>query len=63
MYEGERTQMSDPKDAIRFYKTQLKRCQINLFAAKQRNDTKAAENIERKIGIYEYTIEVLKQIQ
>ena len=55
--------MSDPKDAIRFYKTQLKRCQINLFAAKQRNDTKAAENIERKIGIYEYTIEVLKQIQ
>lgn len=55
--------MSDPKDIIKFYKTQLNRCRINLFAAKQRNDVKAVENLERKIGIYEYTIEVLKQIQ
>lgn len=55
--------MSDPKEAIKFYKTQLNRCRINLFAAKQRNDVKAIENIERKMQIYEYTIEVLKQIQ
>ncbi len=53
--------MSDPKEAIKFYKTQLNRCRINLFAARQRNDTKAVENIERKIGIYEYTVEVLKK--
>ena len=55
--------MTDPKDAIKFYKTQLNRCRINLFVAKQRNDVKAVKNIERKIGIYEYTVEVLKQIQ
>lgn len=53
--------MNDHQDAIKFYKTQLKRCQINLFAAKQRNDMKAVQNIERKIRIYEYTVEVLKQ--
>ena len=52
--------MSDPKEAIKYYKTQLNRCRINLFAAKQRNDVKAAENIERKIRIYEYTVQVLK---
>lgn len=51
---------SQNKNAIKFYKTQLNRCRINLFAAKQRNDTKAAENIERKMQIYEYTVEVLK---
>ena len=55
--------MSDPKEVIKFYKTQLNRCRINLFAAKQRNDVKAVENIERKMRIYEYTIEVLKQTQ
>lgn len=55
--------MSDPKEAIKFYRTQLNRCQINLFAAKQRNDVKAVKNIEHKMEIYEYTIEALKQIQ
>lgn len=54
--------MSDPKEAIKFYKTQLNRCRINLFAARQRSDTKAVENIERKMRIYEYTIEVLRQV-
>lgn len=54
--------MIDPKEAIKFYKTQLNRCRINLFAAKQRNDTKAVENLERKIAIYGYTIEVLKNV-
>jgi hypothetical protein len=53
-------QQDKAKDAIKYYKTQLNRCRINLFAARQRNDTKAVENIERKIRIYEYTIEVLK---
>ena len=53
----------EPFEAIKFYKTQLNRCRINLLAAKQRNDVKAIENLERKIGIYGYTIEVLKQIQ
>lgn len=51
--------MSDPKDAIRFYKTQLKRCKINLDGAKDRRDYKAVDNIQRKINMYEYTIEVM----
>lgn len=54
--------MIDSKEAIKFYKTQLKRCKINLNGAKQRNDNKAVENIERKIRIYKYTIEVLKNV-
>lgn len=54
--------MIEPKEAIKFYKTQLNRCRINLFAAKQRNDTKAVENIERKIRIFEYTLEILRTV-
>lgn len=55
--------MIDPKEAIKFYRVQINRCRINLFTAEQRNDVKAVENIERKIRIFEYTVEVLKQIQ
>ena len=48
------------KDAIRFYQGMLKRSQINLGDAKTRNDKKAVKNIERKIKIFEYTLEMLK---
>lgn len=51
--------MIDPKEAIKFYKTQLKRCKINLDGAKDRRDYKAEANIQRKINMYEYTIEVM----
>lgn len=51
--------MIDPKEAIKFYKTQLKRCKINLDGAKDRRDYKAIANIQHKINIYEYTVEVL----
>ena len=51
--------MIDPKKAIKFYKTQLKRCKINLDGAKDRRDYKAVDNIQRKINMYEYTIEVM----
>lgn len=51
--------MSDPKEAIKFYKAQLKRCKINLDSAKNRRDYKAVTNIQRKINMYEYTIEVM----
>ena len=45
---------TDPKDAIRFFKTQIKRSKINLQAAQERGDFKATANILRKIGIFEY---------
>ena len=51
--------MIDPKEAIKCYKTQLKRCKINLDGAKDRRDYKAVDNIQRKINMYEYTIEVM----
>ena len=43
-------------DAIKFFKTQVKRSKINLQAAVERGDTKAVANINRKIGIFEYVI-------
>lgn len=52
--------MIDPKEAIKFYRVQLNRCKINLQGAKDRRDERATNNIQRKMDIYEYTIEVLK---
>ena len=54
--------MNDPKEAIKFYRVQLNRCKINLIAAKQRNDERAVQNIQRKIEIYDYTIKELCKI-
>ena len=51
--------MIEPREAIKFYRTQLKRCKINLDGAKNRRDFKAVANIQRKINMYEYTIEVM----
>lgn len=51
--------MIDPKEAIRYYRIQLNRCKINLHSAKDRRDDRAANNIQRKMDIYEYTIEQL----
>ena len=47
------------KDAIRFFKTQIKRSKINLQGAQDRGDSKATANILRKIGIFEYVLVVL----
>lgn len=44
------------QDAIRFYQGLLKRAAVNLKNAKDRNDTRAVSNIERKISIYSYTL-------
>ena len=51
--------MIDPKEAIKFFRVQLNRCKINLQGAKDRRDERAASNIQHKMDIYEYTIEVL----
>lgn len=54
--------MIEPKEAIKFYRTQLKRCRVNLEGAKDRRDYKAVANIQRKINMYEYTIEVMYNV-
>ena len=51
--------MIDPKEAIKFFRVQLNRCKINLQGARDRRDERAASNIQHKMEIYEYTIEVL----
>lgn len=50
------------KDAIKFFKTQIKRSRINLQAAQERGDIRAVANIVRKINIFEYVIEVLANV-
>lgn len=54
--------MIDSKEAIKFFKTQLGRCKINLQAANERRDQRAVTNIQRKIDIYEYVINILRHI-
>lgn len=54
--------MSDPKEAIKFYRVQLNRCKINLQGAKERHDERAISNIQHKMEIFEYTIEVLRNV-
>ena len=54
--------MIDPKEAIKFFRVQLNRCKINLQGARDRRDDRAASNIQHKMDIYEYTIEVLHKV-
>lgn len=44
-------------DVVRFNKIQLIRAKTNLLNAEKRGDKRAAENIRRKMDIYQYTIE------
>nr|DAJ19510.1 MAG TPA: hypothetical protein [Podoviridae sp. ctgHy19] len=46
-------------DALRFCEVQLRRCKINLDAAEARGDTRAVSNLQRKISIYTYLINIL----
>lgn len=55
--------MIDPKEVIKFYRVQLNRCKINLQGARDRRDERAASNIQHKMKIYEYTIEVLHKAE
>lgn len=48
-------------DVVRYNKAQLKRAHTNLVNAQQRKDKRAAANIERKIAIYEYTIDMAQR--
>ncbi len=53
--------MATPSDVVRFNKTQLGRAKTNLFNAQKRGDRRAVANIQRKMAIYQYTIEMAQR--
>lgn len=50
-----------PPDVIRFNKTQLGRAKTNLVNAQKRGDKRAVANIQRKMAIYQYTIDMAQR--
>lgn len=53
--------VATPSAVIRFNKTQLKRAKTNLVNAQKRGDRKAVANIQRKMAIYQYTVDMAQQ--
>ena len=53
--------VATPADVVRFNKVQLGRAKTNLFNAQKRGDRKAVANIQRKIAIYQYTIDMAQK--
>lgn len=49
------------ENATRYYRALMYRAERNLEAAKERGDTRAVENIKRKIEIYKYTIKLISE--
>lgn len=41
-----------------FLRLHIKRCQVNLANAKDRGDTRAKVNLERKLAVYEYLMQM-----
>lgn len=54
--------MIDAKEAIKFFRVQLNRCKINLQGARDRRDERAADNIQHKMEIYQFTISALQAL-
>lgn len=50
-----------PPDVVRFNKVQLRRAKTNLVNAQKRGDRRAMANIQRKMTIYQYTIDMAKR--
>lgn len=50
-----------PADVVRFNKTQLKRAKTNLVNALKRGDKRAVANIQRKMAIYQYTVDMAQR--
>jgi hypothetical protein len=48
-----------PVEIIRFNKAQLRRAKKNLLGAQERGDRRATANLQRKIAIYEHTINIV----
>lgn len=48
-------------DIVRFNKTQLRRAQTNLVNAQKRGDRRAVTNIQRKMTIYQCTVDMAQR--
>lgn len=55
------TFVATPSDVVRFNKTQLGRAKTNLLNAQKRGDRRAVANIQRKMAIYQYTIDMAQR--
>lgn len=55
------TFVATPSDVVRFNKTQLRRAKTNLVNAQKRGDKRAVANIQRKMTIYQYTVDMAQQ--
>ena len=53
--------VATPSDVVRFNKTQLGRAKTNLVNAQKRGDKRAVANIQRKMAIYQYTIDITQR--
>lgn len=53
--------VATPSDIVRFNKTQLGRAKTNLLNAQKRGDRRAVANIQRKMSIYQYTIDMAQR--
>lgn len=53
--------VATPSDVVRFNRTQLGRAKTNLLNAEKRGDRKAVANIQRKMAIYQYTIDMAQR--
>lgn len=53
--------VATPSDVVRFNKTQLGRAKTNLVNAQKRGDKRAVANIQRKMSIYQYTIDMAQR--
>ena len=53
--------VATPSDVVRFNKTQLGRAKTNLFNAQKRGARRAVANIQRKMSIYQYTIDMAQR--
>ena len=53
--------VATPSDVVRFNKTQLRRAKTNLVNALKRGDKRAVANIQRKMAIYQYTVDMAQR--
>lgn len=53
--------VATPSDVVRFNKAQLRRAKTNLVNALKRGDKRAVANIQRKMTIYQYTVDMAQQ--
>lgn len=53
--------VATPSDVVRFNKVQLRRAKTNLVNAQKRGDKRAVTNIQRKMAIYQYTVDMAQQ--